>query len=262
MKQVHGGDIYRNEILYDFSVNTNPYGPPEGILKAIQDSVVDISKYPDVFCEQLINKIAVKEGINSNQILCTNGAAEFFFAFCQALKPQKALLQAPAFAEYENALKTIDCKIEFYESKKNPGFQLQKDFIEKLQEDLDVVFLCTPNNPTGVCISDGLLEQIIKKCQEQKIYLVLDICFLDFVGLGEQEKWINKMQKNPYLILVKAFTKLYSIPGIRLGYGMSSNISLLEKIKSMLQPWNVSSLAQTAGIAALKEEDYVTESLK
>lgn len=261
MKQIHGGDIYRNEVLYDFSVNTNPYGPPKGVVEALKEGLMQMSLYPDVNCEQLTNRIAQKENLDPAQILCTNGAAEFFFAFVQALAPKHALICTPSFAEYEKALESVDCQIKHYELKEEKNFYLQENFLDALSNDLDVVFLCSPNNPTGSCIPNALLEKIILTCEKNKIHLLLDLCFMDFFQEDMARYWIQFMKQTSYLHCVKAFTKLYAIPGIRLGYGMSCNQKLLEKIKKMLQPWNVSSFAQLAGVQALKETEYVKESL-
>lgn len=262
MKQVHGGDIYRNEVLYDFSVNTNPYGPPRGVLSALQKGMEQVSRYPDVYCQELRGAIALQEGIRPFEILCTNGAAEFFFLFVQALEPKKALICTPSFAEYEKALEAVDCTIFTYALREENKFVMQEDFLEIVTKDLDVLFLCSPNNPTGICIPDDLLEQIILKCEANQIHLVLDLCFMDFVSEDQSNHWIKKIHENSYLHCVKAFTKLYTIPGIRLGYGMSNNQVLLECMQKKVQPWNVSSLAQIAGIQALKETVYVKESLR
>lgn len=261
MEQIHGGDIYRNEVLYDFSVNTNPYGPPQGIVEVLHDHIMQMSKYPDVRCEKLTHAIAKKEDIDSTQILCTNGAAEFFFAFVQAIRPKRALVCIPSFAEYEVALQSVTCEVKQYVLKEENQFCMQTDFLDELTNELDVLILCSPNNPTGICIPNTLLEQIVQICQKKKIHFLLDLCFMDFLGEDKTRYWINLIKENKYFHCVKAFTKMYTIPGIRLGYGMSSNQELLENMQKMLQPWNVSSFAQLAGVQALKEEKYVKESL-
>ena len=132
--------------------------------------------------------------------------------------------------------------------------------MSELTEDLDVVMLCNPNNPTGCLIDGNLLEKILQRCREYHIYLLLDECFVDFVD--EPEKTTSKQLLEQYreMFILKAFTKLYAMAGLRLGYGMSRNTELLQKMEQCLQPWNISIPAQAAGVAALREKAYVAES--
>ena len=200
-----------------------------------------------------------KEEISSDWIICGNGAAELLFSLVSAKKPQKALLVSPGFAEYEQALKTVNCDIRYYELSKERGFLLGEEYLESLQQDLDIVFLCNPNNPTGLLIPTELLKKIVDICKEKQIFLVLDECFLEFVSdelMNPQKKLLKEM---PNLFILKAFTKMYGMPGLRLGYGLCSDIPLLEQMHQMTQPWNVSVPAQFAGVAACKETDFVVK---
>lgn len=264
--QVHGGDIYSREYRIDFSANINPLGMPEKVKKAAIEGIERSIHYPDVKCRKLREKISKKEQVPEDWILCTNGAAELLFALCQSLKPQRALLTAPGFAEYEQALKASGCLCDFYELKKSHGFLLQDDFLEYLTDEVNIIFLCNPNNPTGLLIDETLLNKILKSCREKQIFVVLDECFLEFTEgafdrSGKRELWEMKN-----LLILKAFTKMYGMPGLRLGYGMCSDIGLLSRLREGLQPWNVSLPAQLAGTAAMEEtgfaertRTYVTE---
>ena len=104
-----------------------------------------------------------------------------------------------------------------------------------------------------------MLTRILKACEKTGSLLVLDECFNDFIQDREQYTMKSCLADHPSLFILKAFTKRYAMPGIRLGYGMSADADLLEKMEQATQPWNVSSLAQAAGVAALSEEDYVNE---
>lgn len=257
--QVHGGDIYSKAYRLDFSTNINPFGMPESLKQAAIKGINASIHYPDVQCRELINAIAKKEEIPSDWIICGNGAAELLFSLVSAKKPQKALLVSPGFAEYEQALKTVNCDIRYYELSKERGFLLGEEYLESLQQDLDIVFLCNPNNPTGLLIPTELLKKIVDICKEKQIFLVLDECFLEFVSdelMNPQKKILKEM---PNLFILKAFTKMYGMPGLRLGYGLCSDIPLLEQMHQMTQPWNVSVPAQFAGVAACKETDFVVK---
>ena len=129
------------------------------------------------------------------------------------------------------------------------------EFIAK--EKPDIIFLCNPNNPTGITIPQDLLEEILETCAMQGIFMVVDECFLDFVKDPEKHTLKGKLEKYPGLFILKAFTKRYAIPGVRLGYGFCSDGEVLDRMEAVTQPWNVSTMAQQAGMAALKESEYV-----
>lgn len=259
-KQIHGGDIYRNQNVMDFSVNSNPLGPPEAVIRAIREQAEAIVHYPDMECEGLKNAIGKYENIEPSKILCGNGAAELFFAIVQALRPKKALLFAPTFSEYENALRTVDAKIDYYILKNENNFLVEQNVLERISSDLDILFLCNPNNPTGLMTEPELLEKIIRKCEEENVYLVLDECFLDFLEDADLYEMKHLCSQCSKLIIVKAFTKIFCMPGLRLGYCICGDENILASMRKMLQPWNVSVLAQICGVAAMKDcKKYIKE---
>ncbi len=257
-RKLHGGDIYRHPEVIDFSVNTNPLGAPETVKRAVQASVVNMEHYPDVRCEKLKESISRFEHVDQEEIICGNGAAELFFAAVQALRPKKAIVTAPSFSEYEEALESVGADVEYYELHEEDNFQIREDYVEKLTEDVDMIFLCNPNNPTGQITEREKLFDILKHCREKDIVVVLDECFIDFLDEPEQYEMSEYRTEYPNLLIIKAFTKIFSMPGLRLGYAISSNIEFLEKMSRMLQQWNVSVPAQAAGVAALEcPEEYI-----
>lgn len=256
-KHIHGGDVYHHKNCIDFSANCNPLGTPESVKEAIRDSLEHLNDYPRVDCAPLREAISRYEGVADSQVICGNGAAELIFTLCRAVMPKKALLPAPTFAEYEQALQSVGCQVEqFFLSEKN-DFHLEEFFLNLLTESLDMVFLCNPNNPTGMLTDRAFLMKILNRCRECGIFLVVDECFLDFVKEPEVYTLKAALTDYPNLFLLKAFTKRYAMAGVRLGYGLCGNKELLKKMEAVTQPWNVSSLAQAAGIAALGETEYV-----
>ncbi len=165
---------------------------------------------------------------------------------------------APTFAEYEQALENLGIvRVDYYGLKRECSFQPQSDFFDRLTPQVDVVFLCNPNNPTGLLLEREFLERVLDICDKHQTMLVVDECFLDFVKEPKKYSLKEELSENPHLFLLKAFTKRYAMAGVRLGYGLCQNLDLLERMGRMTQPWNLSVIAQKAGIAALKEEDYV-----
>lgn len=259
MKYLHGGDIYRNPVEYDFSVNINPLGMPEAGVKAAMEGVLLSSRYPDAFGEELKIEIAKQKKILPSQIILGNGAAELIYGLCHGRKGNKGLAAAPCFQEYEEAFRSAGGEMKFWKLHEEDDFLLKEDFLSAITEEIDVVFLCNPNNPTGTLLSRQFLMKIAEKCEETKTWFCLDECFLPFLMEEEMYSMIPWIQKFPHMIILRAFTKIYGMPGLRLGYGISSNEEILEKIRASIQPWNTSIPAQMAGVAALKDTRYLEE---
>lgn len=251
----HGGDIYREGVRVDFSANINPLGPPEGVRRAACESLSKMECYPDVECTSLREALAQKEGVSRGHLIFGNGAAELIFALAMGLRPKKALLTAPSFAEYEQALGAAGCDCAYYN--RRDGFQVGEDFLEQITEELDLVILCNPNNPTGDLLEKEFLKEALDRCARHQTVLAVDECFLGFLERPEDYSLKEYIENCPNLFLLNAFTKLYAMPGLRLGYGMCSDERLLAKMHGVMQPWNVSIPAQAAGEAALREDSYV-----
>ena len=259
-KNPHGGDLYSIPICLDFSANTNPFGTPDSIKQELIKCADHLHQYPDPFCRDLVAAIADFEKLPKENIICGNGAAELIFSFCQALKPKHALELAPTFSEYSAALESVDCQVERYILKKENDFKLDENFLDFLQQgQWDVLFLCNPNNPTAQTISPKLLEKIVEICYEENIFLFLDECFQDITDDNAAYSMKNFLSKNPYLFILKAFTKSYGMAALRLGYGLCGNTNLLSMMSRSVQSWNVSLPAQKAGIAALKEKEFLSK---
>lgn len=250
--------MYRYKGCIDFSANCNPLGTPESVIRAAAESAARMADYPDVHCQELKRALAVYEGVGQEQLCLGNGAAEVIFSLCLAVRPQKALLPAPTFAEYEQALSSVGCEVVHVFLKEKKGFCIDGEFVQAIRRERPrMVFLCNPNNPTGVLTSREFLLQILDACEKAGSLLVLDECFNDFIRDREEYTMKAYLSDRPALFILKAFTKRYAMAGIRLGYGLSADLDLLDKLEAVTQPWNVSSLAQAAGVAALKEEEYV-----
>lgn len=252
----HGGDVYDGEIQLDFSANTNPYGTPQGVLNAITAALPRVHQYPDPYCRELVKTISEFESAPKDWILCGSGAAELIYSYCEALRPGRAMELAPTFSEYSLALERVGCQVERYSLKKENYFSLTEDFLPALERSRpDVLFLCNPNNPTGQVIGMPLLEKILDVCEEQGTCLFVDECFLDLSDDGVSLK--SHPGEHPNLFILKAFTKSYGMAGVRLGYCLCAQGQLLEEMSHTVQPWNVSTLAQSAGVAALHERAFL-----
>ncbi len=261
MKLLHGGNIYEESIaekyrgtgILDFSANINPLGMPERVKNAVIHALEDAVHYPDPLCRKLRGALAAEYGLPAELFICGNGGADLIYRLVYAVRPQRALLTAPAFAEYEEALKQTGTARLFHELQGD--LEVRQDILMQMNSSVDVMFLCNPNNPTGLLIDQELLLRILGEAVRCGILLVLDECFLDFTG-QEERSLISYIKETKNLFILKSFTKMYAMPGLRLGYGISSNRELLVRMEAAGQCWGVSVPASAAGIAALGEREY------
>ena len=259
----HGGDWagYRAQYGHDaldFSANVSPLGLPQGVANAIAAALPHADRYPDPLCRALRAKLAPHEGIPAESILCGNGAADLIFRLAWAAKPRTALVTAPTFAEYAAALESAGCAVRRHFLQAEVDFAVTDSILSSITPEVDMVFLCQPNNPTGQLTPLPLVERILRRCEVCGALLVVDECFLDF--LPDCDALTAKaLLDSKNLLILKAFTKLYGMAGVRLGYCLCANTALLEAMQAAGQPWAVSSLAQAAGLAALDETAYVAQ---
>ena len=262
---MHGGDIYRNSIRYDFSVNINPKGIPSEVQWVLTEAALHANKYPDILHQRLVMDTADIFNIPESTIVYGNGASEIIMAICHALNPEKALFIAPSFSGYETCVKgaSPDCELSYYYLSEDNDFEIHHDILERIQvEKADVMFLTNPNNPNGRLISRDLLEEIIKACEWAETTLVVDECFLPLTSKEKECSLAYDITNYKSLVVLRAFTKTFAIPGVRIGYGLCSNDRLADALKSHLPEWNLSMFAQMAGAECLKHKDYLEDSVK
>lgn len=259
IKYTHGGDIYKyDDKLLDFSANINPLGMPESAKNAIIDGINKYQTYPDHSSRKLRNSLSEFYGFDSNKIVCGNGAADLIFRICLALRPQKVLVTSPTFSEYEEAVLISGGKVQNHLLSESENYDVTLEILKSIDEDTDMVFLCSPNNPTGRAIDLNIIEAVLDKLQGNKGILVLDQCFVHF--MVEEEKYfaINLLKKFDNLIILGAFTKIFAMAGLRLGYALFGSEDNASMIENTLQPWAVSTVASEAGCAALNK-DFIKE---
>ena len=255
----HGGDVYGAQIRLDFSSNVNPLGPPPSVISAMQRACAQVRQYPDPYCRALTRAIAAHEGVPERSILCGAGAAELIYAYCDALRPKKIAELAPTFSEYSAAAAHFGAKIVRF-SLHAPDFTPDETLFSFLEsEKPDLLFLCTPNSPTGRTIPHALLESVLQQCKKQHTHVLLDECFLDFTDEKSARDLLPQFEN---LLILKAFTKNFALAGARVGYCLTENHALLREMSQSCQPWNVCLPAQAAGVVALLEWSWVLRARK
>ena len=252
---VHGGDIYRRPIRLDFSVNVNPLGTPAAVKAAVRQAAEHLDAYPDPYCTRLREALSASLHVPADWVLCGNGAAELIYQFVSSLHPERALLPAPSFADYETALRAAGCVLDYVPLLRKEGFLPTEGILDAITERTELVMLCSPNNPTGRLVPRPLLGRILARCRETGTWLFLDECFTELTD-RETPSLSRELHDGDRVFLLRAFTKTYAMAGLRLGYAVCPRREMLECICGQNQCWNVSAPAQAAGIAALGCGDW------
>lgn len=247
----HGGDQDGAEVI-DFSVNLNPYGPPEFVHEVIKGAIDAIKLYPDTKCSELRARISQKFGCRPGEVLVGAGVSELIQLVTLTFMKNRALIPQHTYGEYAVAAKMMGAKIKSIEM---PNLRINPDLIvEEMKRD-DVVFLCNPNNPTGQYIVKNAVAQIIEEAERVDALIVLDEAYVDFVKYAFPAH--NLSTRN--MIILRSLTKSFAIPGVRVGYAISAeeNVNAMTKIKV---PWSVSVFAQEIAAAAISTEgnDFLT----
>jgi threonine-phosphate decarboxylase len=264
----HGGNVFqdnpRGEKWLDFSANINPLGLSLKTRKALQQHIEVVVHYPDPEARELRRALMDFYGVQSSRLIIGNGASELFYLLAESIRPKRVLLPVPCFSEYERAARSSGAEVSYFYLSADEGFSLS---ISKLIEEAersgtDAIVLGNPSNPTGTLLrkTDVLnllqgLEKVLPRC-----VLVIDESFLDFVPNAEEYSVLLEAGEFPNLVVFRSLTKFFAIPGLRLGFGIASE-NLVSLLELHHDAWNVNSLAQAAGVAALADREYQKETL-
>ena len=246
------------EAVLDFSVSTNPFGPPPGIEIALSDASVE--RYPDSEATELTQSLAEKLSVASGNLLIGSGSTELIRLVALAYfgAGDSVLIPQPTYSEYEIACHLVGAQVLKQPMRKEANFQIN------IAETVDLIgkhrprgiFLCNPNNPTGQYLSKEEVKQILSVAKDSLV--ILDEAYIAFT----ENTWVSlDLVSRGNLVILRSMTKDYALAGLRLGYAISAEpiISLLKRVRP---PWNVSSVAQKAGIIALKTDTYLEECWK
>lgn len=264
----HGGDIYSFEertgcsSVYDFSANINPFGVSDRVREAVSGAADKLVFYPDPMNRKLVSALSRFHHVSEECIVCGNGGSDVIYRTASALSPRRAVIVSPVFTEYRDALESAGAEVKDF-ILKHP-FRIDSEFLAEAEHgDYDLLVICNPNNPTGTVTDRNVIGKIAETALRKNAHVLLDECFFDMTGKdSEQNSMIRSLDEYPNLIVVKSMTKMYALPGLRLGYAVSADRELVSRIRSTGQPWPVNTLASEAGAAALGDDGYRTEFLE
>ena len=249
---MHGGNIYGNEIEYDFSVNLNPLGPPESVRDALAAALNHVEEYPDPEYRELRRGLANYWQLAEEQLVPGNGASELIPGIIRTLSPKNCMVTAPCYSGYETALNAAasSCRIHRIPLRAENDFTLPENICQEIARvKPNLLILTNPNNPNGKRISANRLREIADTCRAAGTVLLVDECFLALSG-GDEDSLSHCIRSEALpAVVLRAFTKTFAIPGVRLGYAVCS-APTAERIRRELPEWNLSVFAQYAGRAA------------
>lgn len=266
-KPTHGGDIQRAAMRYglnpgeiiDFSASINPLGPAESARSAIIENLSWLRHYPEAEAASLRRALADTHGVEEKCIVPGNGCMELMYLSARIFSPGRILCLAPSYGEYgQGGLRPLPRNI--VPLKTGLDFSLDLDRLDETLETGDLLYAGHPNNPTGRLLSEWELGKLAEWVEERKAFLVIDQAFLDFAGPGAPSAFKMAVQSSRVLVL-GSMTKFYSLPGLRLGYAVAKP-ELARKMEMLLPPWRVNCLAIAAGIASLRDADFINNTLE
>jgi threonine-phosphate decarboxylase len=256
-KAIHGGDVWAFFPVIDFSSNVNPLGPPRKVLRAVRHSLWMVSYYPDDRGTELRKAIAERTGAEEGSLIIGNGSTEIIKTFAEAFidKGDRVVIPYPTYSEYRYQALVRGAEVELI----GPGndFSFVPDAIaEALETGPRALFLCDPNNPTGRSLGEKALRRLVEDAWENQVLVLLDEAYVEF----STRPPFKRPWEYDNLLVSRSLTKLYALPGLRLGYGVAGE-KITAQMERLRMPWNVNVLAQVAGVEALRDWGFVKETL-
>ena len=257
----HGGNVFAvardlglsPERILDFSASINPLGMAPGVREALSDCFDRLVHYPDKGAPELRRALAAYHGCGTDEIVAANGSTELIHLLPRAFSGSRALVVAPAFAEYALSLARAGWRTDYLNLSADEGFELSLEKLEeRLRQGYDMLFLCNPGNPTGRLVPQEDIEAVITMCREAGVFLVLDEAFIDFC---EEQSAKHLIRQSPRAVLLRSMTKFFGMPGLRLGYAIARP-ETIAALAGRQDPWSVNTAAQVAGIVSLKALEY------
>ncbi|OQY59364.1 MAG: hypothetical protein B6245_07125 [Desulfobacteraceae bacterium 4572_88] len=245
----HGGNIYdmarqlgcATWDIIDMSSNVNPLGPPLGLADFLRAHMDAILALPQVDSREMVKIFADRHNIDASLVLAGNGTTQFIYTIPKALETKKACILGPTYADYADACAMHGRYHEYLISHEDSDFKMDMDHIQKGTHGFDTVFICNPNNPTGVLIPGDDLEKL---CRSQPdTYFVIDESYLPFADDSDRHSMLNRRLSN--VVVLNSMSKIFRVPGLRIGFLIASE-KIIEKFERHVLPWSVNSLAQLA----------------
>ncbi|MCC0783885.1 aminotransferase class I/II-fold pyridoxal phosphate-dependent enzyme [Clostridioides sp. ES-S-0108-01] len=252
MARLYGKDP--REII-DFSSNINPNVLPD-LERYILRGLEECRNYPDINYTNLRENISKYIDISPNFIIPGNGATEVIYLLMKSIKKRLAIIN-PTFSEYRRSAELNNLDIIDLELDLENNFKLDIDIIKNNIEKFDSLFICNPNNPSGN-VQD--LKELVCLLGQHNKMLIVDETFMEFVEDESEYSLVKYIESNANIFIIKAVTKFFGMPGLRLGYGLTSNAKIIDKIYEHKEPWTINSFADILSNFIFEDKEYIRNS--
>lgn len=262
----HGSDLEKIEEIYgikkeeiiSFSANVNPLGVSPLLRTTLAEKIDAITSYPDREYASLRKCIAAYCGTDTENVIVGNGSTELISLFIQIEHPKKAMVIGPTYSEYEREIALGGGTTLYYPLKEKDNFALDvEDFASHLNESIDLLVICNPNNPTSSCITRTQMRQILDACKEHDIYVMVDETYVEFADNMDEISAVPLTNYYNNIVILRGTSKFFAAPGLRLGYAITGNRDLIKAINTRKNPWTINSLAVIAGETMFMDQDYI-----
>lgn len=262
----HGSDLEKIEEIYgikkeditSFSANVNPLGISPLLRETLSNHIDAITSYPDRDYAKLRKSICAYTGALYENIIVGNGSTELISLFIQTTHPGKALILGPTYSEYEREIALDGGHTLYYPLKEENDFQMDvADLCSQLNDQLDLLVLCNPNNPTASAILRKDMRKILDTALQHGMTVMVDETYAEFAPEDMKISSIPLTNNYNNLIVLRGISKFFAAPGLRLGYAVTGNPDLLKYINTRKNPWTINSLAEIAGCIMFSDKEYI-----
>jgi threonine-phosphate decarboxylase len=246
--RTHGGDAPPG--VLDFSASLNPLGPPPKALAAYHEAAAFIARYPSPYPDDLATRLARRHRIAPDNVVVGNGSTQLIHLLARTLRARRPFVAIPAFSEFANAMLVAGVAPCATIAKRERGFAIEIEQIARaLDQAADAIFIGRPNSPTGAMLSLGDAAEIAARCSSHGCWCVFDEAFIDFAG--EEHSAIRLAAQDSRVIVLRSLTKMFAIPGLRLGYLVAGR-DVARRLREAIEPWSVNVVAERVGAACLE----------
>lgn len=248
---------YGLEKIIKLASNENPFGSSPTVKEVITDTLNKLAIYPDGYAASVREAVAKHISVSENQLIFGNGSDEVILILCRALLTEgtNTVCAVPSFSQYKH-----NAVIEGAEVREVPlknGIHDLDGMLKQIDENTRIVWVCNPNNPSGTYVGEKTFLSFLEKVPKD-VLVVSDEAYYEYVVAEDYPQTLPLLKQYDNLMVLRTFSKAYGLASLRIGYGVG-NTEFIQKIEPAREPFNTSTLAQVAAIAALSDQAFIQQ---
>jgi len=244
-----------------FNANLNPLGIPKTVRRSLEQNIDSIIKYPDAYYNNLKKSVAAYAGVTTDEVIMGNGSVDLLKLFSALVQPRKVLVLSPGPSDHSIISKAYGAEIVYYDLKEEDDFVLNvPEFIDSLSDDIDLLYISNPNNPTSRKLTRSSVLAIAERCRELDIFFIIDEMYIEFLDNYLDYTAVPLIKSYENMAVIRSVSKFFAVPGLRFAYAVMNNPDLMLIIDLTTTKNNVASLTAIAITNMFKDTDYIEES--